>query len=102
LKEKREEKLKDEQKQKKAIKESISKGRSRPMLVESYNCSRKGVQTAKVASIREFLKILEGSGLSKQDALSRLTNDERTLLDEENFIEAAKQKFEKEKAAKRK
>ena len=63
------------------------------MLVESYNTSGKGLQAAKVKGIKEYLKIMEDSGLTRQQALSRLTDDEKALLDEDQFIEAAKKKY---------
>jgi hypothetical protein len=63
------------------------------MLVESYNTSGKGAQAAKVKGIKEYMKIMEDSGLSKQQALARLTDDEKALIEEDKFIQAAKLKY---------
>jgi len=63
------------------------------MLVESYNEKSKNKNLAKVQGLRNYLRVMEESGLSKKDAMDKLNDDEKAAIQEDEFIEAKKKQY---------
>ena len=63
------------------------------MLVESYNEKGKNKNLAKVQGLRNYLRVMEESGLSKKDAMDKLNDDEKAAIQEDEFIEAKKKQY---------
>lgn len=50
------------------------------MLVESYNEKSKNKNLAKVQGLRNYLRVMEESGLTKKDAMDKLNDDEKAAI----------------------
>lgn len=77
---------KEEADTKERLKQSIKDGRSRPMLSEGTSGGSKNGNLAKLIATKKVLEAYQESGLTKEYAMRTLTEEQKELLNEENFL----------------
>jgi len=92
-KEKRDAARKEEEKVKERLQAAIEKGRTREYL--SAPNTEMGKNLSMVKGLQKALDIMVSSGMSKADAQKTLTDNDKALLEEHEFIEAQKKKYGK-------
>jgi hypothetical protein len=89
VKKNREDARQAEERNMKVINDAVERGRNRAFL------SAPSGNLLQIQGIRNALALMEESGMSKKEARNTLTEEQRALADEADFIEAKKQQYGK-------
>lgn len=72
---------------------AVERGRTRPMLLSSYNATATNKHEAQLATAKRFMEVLLESGLTYNKALEHMSQNEKELLEEAKFVDARKKQY---------